>query len=190
MDNNNNNKDVSENLPNENLPSDNSQNENTTNNIPQDEKSKGKAKKKFNIFNPFNNSYKQEKSDEQKKNKSMKFGLLAILYSCICIALCYPCIWLGVKGVIFAFTHNLGVFTYFLGIGNLFIVALSLGAMFLPYYFWFQGIRLVIMQFCLNRRFISWLALLFWLVSVVGVFLFSVESFAHIVGFGPIWLHK
>lgn len=195
MENDNNKNEMSENLPSddfakENLPIDNSQNENITNNNSQNKRSKGRSKKKFNIFNPFKNSFKRVKSDEEKKNKSIKFGLFAILFSCICVGLCYPCVWLGVKGVMFAFSHSFGFFTYFLGIGNLLIASFSIGAMVLPYYFWFQGIHLVILQFSLNRRFISWLALFFWLASVVGIFLFSIESFAHVVGIGTIWFFK
>lgn len=149
-----------------------------------------KKKKKFNIFNPFRNSYQQIKTNGEIKNRSVKFGLLAILFCFICIGLCYPCIWVGVKGIEFAFTHYFGPLTWLFGIGNLTVAALSLGVALLPYYFWFQGIWLVIYQFCMNRRLISWLALLVWLVSVVGIFLFSIETFAHFVGIGTVWLYK
>ncbi len=179
----------SDDLAKENLQNDNPQTENTASDNSQNKKSKG-SKKKFNIFNPFKNSYKQLKSDEKKKNKSVLFGLLAILFSCVCVGLCYPCVWLGVKGVVYAFTHSFGIFTYVLGLPNLLIAGFSVGAMCLPYYFWLQGVRLVIMQFCLNRRFISWLALFFWIASVVGIILFSIESFAHVVGIGTVWLFK
>lgn len=171
----------------ESLPSETVQNENTTSNNSQNTKPKGKSKKRFNIFNPFKNSYKQVKLDENKKEKTKMFGLLAILYSCICIGLCYPCVWLGVKGIIFAFTHNLGVFTYFLGLGNIFIGALSIGVTLIPYYFWFQGIYLVIMQLCPNRRFVSWLALIIWLASVAGIILLSAESFLVVTGLGHLF---
>ncbi len=189
----------SDHLPSDNLPSDqmpkddvtndNLPNENATSDNSQNKKSKGK-KIKFNIFNPFKNSYKQLKTDEKKKNKSVLFGLLAILFSCVCVGMCYPCVWLGVKGVVYAFTHNFGVFTYIFGLANIIIAAFSVGFMCIPYYFWLQGVRLVIMQFCLNRRIVSWLALLFWLASVAGILFFSIESFAHFVGVGTVWLFK
>lgn len=139
------------------------------------------------LFNPFHNSYLRIKSDEERKKKTIKFGILAIVFSFICIGLCYPCVWLGIKGVIYSFTHNFGILTYLIGIGNLILAALSCGVMLLPYYFWIQGIVLVAMQLRLNRKFISWLALIIWLACLVGIFLLSLESFLSIAGLGHVF---
>lgn len=176
--------DFNENDVSENLPSDNSQN---ASNNSQNKKSKSKSKKKFNIFKPFSSLFEKTKADEEKKNKSITFGLISILFSCLCIGLCYPCVWLGVKGVVFAFTHNLGVFTYFLGLGNLLIAAFSLGVMVLPYYFWFHSVWLVWMQFVLNKKAIRWIALLVWLICFFGIFLLSLESFLVVTGLGHLF---
>lgn len=139
------------------------------------------------FFNPFRKSYRRIKADEEKKQKSVRFGILAIIFSFLCVGACYPCVWLGIKGIVFAFTHNLGMFTALLGLGNIVIAALSCGVILFPYWLWLQGIYLVVMQLCLNRRLIGWLALLIWLVSVVGVFLFSLESFLSITGAGHLF---
>lgn len=141
----------------------------------------------FKFINPFRNMYLRIKADEVMKQTSVRFGLLAILFSGLCLGLCYPCVWVGIQGVIYAFTHFFGPLTYLFGAANLVIAALSLGFMMIPYYFWLQGIQLVVMQLCLNRRFIGWLALLVWLVSVVGIFLLSLESFLVITGMGHVF---
>lgn len=141
----------------------------------------------FRFINPFRNMYLRRREDEEIKQTTIIFGLLAILFSVLCVALCYPCVWVGVKGIIYAFTHFFGPLTYLFGIANLLIASLALAFMLIPYYFWLQGIQLVVMQLCLNRRLISWLALIIWLASVVGIFLFSLESFLVITGMGHVF---
>lgn len=138
-------------------------------------------KKKFNIFNPFGNAYRETKEDQEKRKKTVKFGWFAILYSLICVGVVYPCMLLGIKGVVYAFTHYLGFFTMFLGLGNLFIFALSVAFALFPYYLWIHGAILVLRQLSLNRRLIGWLALFIWLASLVGIFWLSIESFVAIV---------
>lgn len=135
-----------------------------------------KRKKRLNILNPFGNVYKVAKSDEEKKKKTVIFGWLSILFSLLCVGLVYPCVWLGVKGIIFTFTTFMGFFTYFFALGHIIIFSLSLCAFLIPFYLWIHGVVLVIWQLCLNRRFIGWLALIIWLASVVGmIWLFSIS---------------
>ena len=138
-------------------------------------------KKRFNIFNPFGNAYKATKEDSEKRKKTVKFGLFAILYSALCIGAVYPCMLLGVKGVVYGFTHYLGFFTAFMFIGNILIIAFSIAFVLFPYYLWIHGALLVFRQLSLNRRFIGWLALLVWLASLIGIMWFSIESFVAIV---------
>lgn len=138
-------------------------------------------KKRFNILNPFGNAYKEAKEDSEKRNKSVKFGWFAILYSALCIGAVYPCMLLGVKGVVYGFTHYLGFFTVFLLIGNAIIVGFSMAFALFPYYLWIHGAILVFRQLSLNRRLIGWLALLVWLASLIGIFWLSIESFVAIV---------
>ena len=142
---------------------------------------------RFHFFNLFCNSYYKIKSDEEKRQKTVRFGVLAIILSCLCVGLCYPCVWLGIQGIIYAFTHSFGIFTYILGLANIVIGGASAAFMFLPFYFGLQGIELVIMQFFLNKRFIRWIALLVWLVSVVGLFLLTLESILVITGAGHVF---
>lgn len=135
-----------------------------------------KRKKRFNILNPFGSIYKRTKLDEERKNKSVIFGWLSILFSFLCVGLVYPCVLLGVKGLIFTFTTFMGFFTYFFALGHIFLFCLSLCAFLIPFYLWVHGVVLVIWQLCLNRRFIGWLALIIWLASAVGIiWLFSIS---------------
>lgn len=143
--------------------------------------------KRFHFFNLFRNSYIDLMLDEEKRQKSVRFGVLAIILSCVCVGLCYPCVWLGIQGIIYAFTHFLGFFTYFFALGHIFIAGASAAFMFVPFYLGVQGIELVIMQFHLNRKIIRWIALLVWLISVASLFLLTLESILVITGKGHVF---
>ena len=139
------------------------------------------SKNLFELLNLFGKTYGLLRVDEKKRKKSVIFGLISIIFSLICVALPYPCIWAGAHGIKYACTTYLGFFTYFLLIGNATIFALSLSTFIVPYFLWIYGIVFVVRQLTLNRRVIGWIALVIWIASVVGISIVTIKSLDAIV---------
>ena len=139
------------------------------------------GKKIFGLFAPFYGLYRKIRDDENRKKKSVLFGLLAILFCLVSLAIVYPGVKWGLKGMVYACSHYFGIGTWFFGIANIFILAFSFLGFALPYYLWIQSLLLLIWQFFLNRKFISWFALIVWLATLVGILYLTALSLDLIV---------
>lgn len=147
----------------------------------------GIGERKFHFFNLFSGTYDKIKEDEERRQKSVLFGLLAILLSCVCAATFVRFVLWGVKIMKYGFTHFLGPWTYFLALGNIFVALGGLAIMFLPFYLSLQGIELVVMQFFMNKRFIRWLALVVWLACLACAFYFTFDTISVLTGYGHLF---
>ncbi len=103
------------------------------------------------------------KEDEEKRHKSFHFGVTSCITSCIAIAFCILGAWFFKN-----FSDSgLEIFTIIIGIGFI-----ACGVIL----FVWALIRLLL-QFGINRNWSEWLAVLIFVIGIIGSLIFIVTSF-------------
>lgn len=94
------------------------------------------------------------KEDEERREKSIYFGVISIIYSLISFGICFLGAWL---------------FKNFLDTALvIFIIVLGIGFMLGGIILFIWSLVAVILQFSINKKWIGWLALLIFIAGLVG----------------------
>lgn len=113
-------------------------------------------KKLFGIFRALK-KYSAIKANETKKATSKYYAMHTIVYSLLAIVLSTTCLIIGQFGI-----------TEHVFASVMLLIFLSLLAYILPFIFLFYAFTYLIVQFSLNGRGFSWLALMVFMLSASG----------------------
>lgn len=115
---------------------------------------------KYNAFTGIFNKFISVKNNPDVAKDYTKFGWTAIIIALLSVVLVYPCFWLGRFFIFTLAFSNLGVFTYMILIGNIFIFVLGLIMFIFPVLMCFYSICFPIFQMIINRKKIGWISLI------------------------------
>ncbi len=113
-------------------------------------------------------------NDEERRIKSVYFGVLSIVFVVLSLGLCYPMADLGVWLIKKAFTTFLGVFTYALGIGNILIFAGGFFCFLLPFIIAVDAIKFAVVQRRVNRKAIGLVMLIISIITLISLLVLQV----------------
>ena len=120
-------------------------------------------------------------NDEERRIKSVYFGVLSIVFVILSLGLCYPMAYLGVWLIEKAFTTFLGVFTYALGIGNLLIFAGGFFCFLVPFIIAVDAIKFVVAQRRVNRKTIGLVMLIISIITLVALLVLQVLAIVFVI---------
>lgn len=119
--------------------------------------------------------------DEERRIKSVYFGVLSIIFVVLSLGLCYPMAYLGVWLIRKAFTTFLGVFTYMLGIGNILIFAGGFFCFLLPFVLAVDAIKFAVTQRRINRKTIGLVMLIISIITLVALLVLQVLAIVLVI---------
>lgn len=117
------------------------------------------------------------KQDPAKAKKFKKYALLGMMWATLAAASMYP-VALGALTLFKLSFSNLGVFTYLVLIGNIFLFFVALLLLFIPFLFSVYSLAFPIAQMRVNRGFWSWFSLFYCIILILALLFIAIIGFA------------
>src|SRR5574344_1757402 len=134
------------------------------------------------LVNLCNKAKKMKTENPEKASRYVKFGIWAIITALICVGLSFPFAYLGIKLITIAVSTNLGIFTYLVLIGNIFIGLLGIFVLIIPAICALFSITLAIAQMSVNKKPLGWISLIISILCVIGALVLTILLFTNGLG--------